>query len=249
MFTFKINAIIGHRGCDEGKFDNTIAAFLKAVELGAEMVEFDIRKTKDGVLMVHHDAEIFNYRIKAYDFDFLKRHAANQGLEIATLEEVLKALEGKIKLVAEIKERGFEERAINLLLQYFSPKEFVAMSFLDEVVLRIRKEFPTVTTGLLLGVGNHGELGDFSKIGLIRHRLTEIFPWKRVAACKAQFIAPNWQLLAFGMLGKAHKIGLPVFTWTVDDERRLVYLMKKKMLSGVITDKPGFALKVRKTVS
>jgi len=53
-----MTAIFGHRGCTEGFVENTIEAFVEARRQGADGVEFDVRRSADGALVIHHDAEV-----------------------------------------------------------------------------------------------------------------------------------------------------------------------------------------------
>lgn len=53
-----MTAVFGHRGCTEGPRENTLEAFVEAHRLGADGVEFDVRRSADGALVVHHDASI-----------------------------------------------------------------------------------------------------------------------------------------------------------------------------------------------
>lgn len=257
MFKFEKNLIIGHRGCDSAKFENTIEAFLKAIELGAEMIEFDIRKTRDGVLIIHHDAEVSGMRIRGNLWGDVKKTAARKGLNIPTLEEALKTLEGKVKLDIELKEKGYEKEVLNLVLKYFTPAEFIVKSFFDESVLAIKKGFPGVTAGLLLGLSraaevegeNSGQRKKRAKIfrrsfGYLYKRFSEFFPWARVQACQADFIAPNWRLLIFGLAKSAAKKKVPVLVWTVDDEKKTTFLLKSMLFDGIITNKPEMVKKL-----
>src|SRR5947209_1524179 len=57
--------IICHRGASEHAHENTLEAFRASFELGADGNEFDIRKTKDGVLVVFHD-DMLDRRLEAY---------------------------------------------------------------------------------------------------------------------------------------------------------------------------------------
>ena len=50
--------LAGHRGASAQAEENTLAAFGRAIELGVPMVEFDVRRTRDGVLVIHHDPKI-----------------------------------------------------------------------------------------------------------------------------------------------------------------------------------------------
>jgi len=47
--------IIAHRGASALAVENTIESFRKAIDLGADMIEFDVRRTKDKVFVVYHD--------------------------------------------------------------------------------------------------------------------------------------------------------------------------------------------------
>ena len=251
MFKFGINNIVGHRGCDEFKYSNTIESFLKGIELGADMIEFDVRRTGDGVLIIHHNEDVFGNNIKDYEYKFFKSHALEKGLQIPTVEETLDKLQGKTKLVVELKEKGYEEEIVSKIREYFNDDEFVVISFYGEIIGRIKEEYPDVTTGLLLGF-EYSELKAMNPrinhIDLLTERYRELFPWKSVKNCKADFIAPHYDLLHLGLLKSAFKKNIPVFVWTVNNERLIKKLIKGRLTSGIISDKPGL-VKVQKDVT
>jgi glycerophosphoryl diester phosphodiesterase len=105
MFEFSINTVVGHRGCDELEYNNTVEAFLKGIELGADMIEFDVRRTKDRVLIINHDEDLYGNIIRDKEYEFLKISALKKGLQIPTLNEALTALKGKAKPYKKHKER------------------------------------------------------------------------------------------------------------------------------------------------
>lgn len=242
MFKFSINSNIGHRGCDELKYGNTMKAFLKGIELGADMIEFDVRKTKDGVLIVYHDEDVFGKNINENNYEFLKLFALKKDLQIPTLKETIVTLKGKTYLVVEIKEEGYEKDIVKEIIECFSVHDFVVISFIDKVIKKIKVNFPEVTAGLLLG----DEYSEMKKgnpkinyLSLLFERYTELFPWKRVRNCKADFIAPYYELLHHGLLKSANKRNIPVFVWTVNKQSRIKKLIKGKLVNGIISDKPG----------
>ncbi len=243
---FKTNTIVGHRGCQLVNQNNTIEAFEKALEAGAEMVEMDIRRTRDGVLVVIHDKEIGGARIRGTLYEDLAVLANQEGRVLPTLEEVLKRLEGKLLLDIELKEAGYEEEVLGLILKYFSPGEFVISSFMDAVLLKVKRRFPTVKTGLILGVGPHNE--DFKARGLWRivQKISEYLPWRRAEACGADFLAVSFKLLSLGMLNSAHKRGLPLLVWNINDPEMLRKLMLTHKVAMIGTDRPDIAVKIRK---
>jgi len=242
LFEFSINSIIGHRGCDEIKYSNTIEAFFKGIELGADMVEFDVRRTKDGFLIVYHDEDVFGKNINENNYEFLKLFALKKDLQIPTLRETLVTLKGKTYPVVEIKEEGYEKDIVKEIKEYFSEQDFAVISFVDTVIKKIKINFPEVTAGLLLG----DEYIDMKKwnprinyLSLLFERYSELFPWKRVRKCKADFIAPYYVLLHLGLIKSAYKRNIPVFVWTVNKQSRIKNLIKSKLVNGIISDKPG----------
>ena len=249
MFKFSINSIIGHRGCDELKYSNTIEAFLKGIELGADMIEFDVRRTKDGVLMVYHDEDVFGKNINENNYEFLKLFALKKDLQIPTLKETLIALKGKTQPVVEIKEEGYEKEVVKEIKEYFGIHDFVVISFVDTVIKKIKIDFPEVTAGLLLG----DEYADMKKwnpkinyLSILFERYTELFPWKRVRKCKVDFIAPYYELLHLGLLKSAYIRNIPVFVWTVNKQSWIKKLIRNKMVNGIISDKPGWVHELKK---
>ncbi|MGL5831289.1 MAG: glycerophosphodiester phosphodiesterase [Candidatus Altimarinota bacterium] len=240
---FKTNTIIGHRGCDSAGQENTVAAFLKAVELGAEWVEMDIRKTRDGVLIVWHDIDVAGLRVRGTLLEELKEMTESEEMILETLEEVLKALEGKVKLDIELKESGYESEVVDLVLKYFTPMEFLVKSFLDESVMVVKSGYPAVKAGLLLGQRRRG---DESLKTYLKRRWSEFFPWKRAEKCAADFLGVHWGLCKFGLHKKAARKGYAVQVWTLNSAKRIKEFMLSYAVSGIVTDKPELALKIRK---
>ena len=107
--------IIAHRGAPSDAKENTIESFEKALVSGADMIEFDVRRTKDNVLIAFHDESIQGHSTKDLTFEAMSQMAKHQGFEIPTVEEVLKRATGKIRLDAELKEEGSEEETLALV--------------------------------------------------------------------------------------------------------------------------------------
>ena len=64
--------IVAHRGASWlVKVENTLDSFEKAIEVGSDMVEFDVRKTSDDILVVYHDKHLADYPIKLTAYDEL----------------------------------------------------------------------------------------------------------------------------------------------------------------------------------
>ncbi len=107
---------IGHRGAKAYAPENTLASFKKALEIGVDAVELDVRKTKDTQLVVIHDADVkrtTNGEGLVNDFTLkeIKSFDAGGGEKIPTFEEALDFLDKKVKVFVELKEVGVEEQA------------------------------------------------------------------------------------------------------------------------------------------
>lgn len=122
--------VVAHRGATAFARENTLAAFEAAIELGADMVELDVRRAGDGALVVSHDP--------------LPRVLPPF---VPTLEQVIDLCAGRIAIDVELKEPGVEDEALRVV----SSAEVVVTSFLDEVVARVKRLRPDVRTGLLVG--------------------------------------------------------------------------------------------------
>lgn len=229
--------IIAHRGASQGDDQNTLTAFRRAVDMGADMIEFDIRRTRDNEFVIHHDAAIAGHVIaqmtisEIHDLD-------HNGHEIPTLAQVLDTIPSSIGLDIELKESGYERDVVQQVLLSRRPQEFVITSFDDQAVCAVRASFPDVRTGLLLGARRVS----FGK------RLQELFPAHRSRACWASCVAPNVRLLHLGYLWRMARAGIPVCVWTVNDEATLTRLIADPRVFAIVTDEVELALRLRDSV-
>jgi len=229
--------IIAHRGASSLARENTIESFQRAIEIGVDMIEFDVRRTKDQVLIVHHDELMEGKSVKELTYDEISKMATGQGFSIPTFEEVLKYTSGKIKMDVEIKEEGYEKEVVELLSRYFGKDQFVITSFHDACIKRIKNNHPDIKAGLILGISKPEHP--------IRTRISEFFPAKRCREAKADFLVPHWRLLGFGFLGRVKRENTPVFVWTVNDEKMIWKLLHDERIDAIITDRPDLAIALR----
>jgi glycerophosphoryl diester phosphodiesterase len=230
--------IIAHRGASNYARENTIESFEKATALGANMIEFDVRRTKDNVLIAFHDEKIQGHSTKDLTYEAISQMARYQGFDIPTVEGVLKWSRGKIKLDVELKEEGYEKEIVELLSRYFEEDQFVITSFNDASLRVIKERYPDVKTGLILG----GGIPSYH----ILTRLQESFPKKRCKQAKADFLVAHLKLLRLGFLERNRRSHLPVFVWTVNDEETVWKLLHDRRVYAIITDKPDLAVSLRK---
>jgi glycerophosphoryl diester phosphodiesterase len=230
--------IIAHRGASAFAKENTIESFEKAIDLMVDMIEFDVRRTKDQALIVHHDKLIKGKPVKELTYDEISRMTIGQEFSVPTFEEVLKCTSGKIKLDVEIKEEGYEQEVVELLSRYFRKDQFVITSFYDPCIKRIKDNHPDIKAGLILGVSKPKHP--------TRTRISEFFPVRRCREAKADFLVPHWRLLWFGFLDRAKRENRPVFVWTVNDQKKIWDMLHDERIDAIITDRPDLALSLRK---
>jgi glycerophosphoryl diester phosphodiesterase len=228
--------IIAHRGAPGYAKENTIESFEKAIALGADMIEFDVRRTSDNVFIVHHDESIQNKPIKALPYEKIRKMVRKEGFSIPTVEEVLKCTKGKVKLDVELKEEGYEIEIVELLLKYFRKDEFVITSFNAPPLKIIKDNYPNIKVGLLLGKFRAPLLT----------RISEFFSLKRYKKARADFLVAHWRLLKVGFLERAQRSHKPVIVWTVNDEKMMRRLFQDRRVYAMITDRPDLAVLFRK---
>ena len=133
--------LLGHRGAPRAWPENTLAGLRAAFDLGAEGVEFDVRLTRDGVPVLHHDATLahppgLSERIADLTWPQLAARTAGSPTPIAGLAEVLPHLIPHGWLDVEIKELGAEQAALDLLTAYPDLSRVVLSSFGPAVLIR-----------------------------------------------------------------------------------------------------------------
>ena len=223
--------IIAHRGASKLAHENTLEAFGKAIELGADMIELDVRKTRDGVLAVIHDPKIGNAQVGRHDYGELENLAREAGFHLPTLEEVLVLVQGKIRLDMELKETGYEAEAVRTVGRYLPPQDFLVTSFHRSSMGEIKSANRYVSTGLLLDRGFIKAAGDALLVhaGLLRF---------------CDFVLPHADRLQ-SVLNNDKFIGKEIYVWTADEESLIEKLLKEPRVAGVITNVPDVALRLR----
>lgn len=234
----KKQIIEAHRGASGYCYQNTIESFDKALELKADAIELDIRRTKDKKIIVVHDPTYMNIHINDWNYqELIKNTKEKQNFEIPLLVDVLKRYKGKILLDIEIKEEGYEEDIISEILNVLNIEEFQIRSFSESVINKVKRLNKDIFTILLIG-NEHVRFG-------ILGRILEIFPKAKIKRSNCNAVSPNYRLLIFGYIKRMHRIGKPVYAWTVNDDKIIKKLLKKN-IDGIVTDYPDKALRYTK---
>lgn len=221
--------IIAHRGgaVDQSKVENTLEAFQTAIHKKVKMVEFDVRRTLDKQLIVFHNNHIEKIRLNTLTYQQICNISGKDGYHVPLLKDVLEICSDKIMLDIELKESGYENQVLSLLEQYFCPEHYIITSFLDSVIMEIKRINPAIRAGLLIGK-EHASL---------KQRLSEVFPFRRLRRTGADFIVPNYRLVTPWLLHSCKKMQYNIYVWTVNGDSLYSKLIHKKV-AGIITDFP-----------
>jgi glycerophosphoryl diester phosphodiesterase len=227
--------VAAHRGvaAGAGAAENTIAAFTNAIDVGADMIEFDVRRTRDGELIAFHDAVVGGAPVNGLTCDEIEAAA---GVRPPLLAEVLRACAGRIRLDVELKEDGYVRDVMAVLRAGFDPAQVIVTSFLPSVVAQAKNAFPEVKTGLLVGDG--GPLTDLPA------RLRELYPVGLAKRAGADYLAPHYRLAALGVLRRAAAAGLPCLLWTVNSPGLIRKYAADPRVAAIITDVAGQAVSI-----
>ena len=119
--------IISHRGrTSKNSKDNSLQAVSDAIDLGVDMIEVDVRRTKDSQIICFHDFAIGNIPIANLHYSEI----VEVNSQIPTLEQVLWLAKDKIEIDVELKESGYESDVITMVIDYFDYDSFTMKSLI-----------------------------------------------------------------------------------------------------------------------
>ena len=235
--------VIAHRGASRDAPANTPAAFEAAIAVGADAVELDVRRTADGVLVVHHNASRRGVPLTVLTYSALVRLSR---YEPPRLDTVLDLCAGRIALDIEVKEPGYEAEVIEAASRRFPREQLLYTSFEGPVISTIRRLDPSARCGLLLGPGRLRS----------RTQRYEGLPFDLAERYGADLLAVHQWLAPLhrrsrrgsgaGLLAKAQARGFPMMVWTVDGPQRLRAYLADGRVAGIITDLPRLAVETRR---
>ncbi|GGT90772.1 glycerophosphodiester phosphodiesterase [Streptomyces violascens] len=212
---------IGHRGVMGVEPENTLRSFVHAERAGMDAIELDLHLSKDGALVVMHDAEVDRTTdgrgpIGEMTLAELRELDAGQGERIPVFEEVLDAV--KTPVQAEIKDVAAARALAEVIQRRDLVSRVEVLSFHDEALAEIASLVPGVRTGLV---------DDSWGPDLI----------DRARAVGAKTLVLSIHRLTLETVEQAHAAGLKVIGWTVNTQDHL-RLVRALQLDGATTDYP-----------
>ena len=214
----------------------TIEAFAQATATGAEYVEFDIRRTADGELAAYHDAHTRQGDpLAAISYSRLRELA---GYPVPRVADVMATIAGKATGHLDLKDTGGEEKVVEMALDILGPGNFVVTTLEDPSVAAIKTRFPAA-----LSMGR--DLNEVPRARRAATRLSELFPMRRLRACRADWVAVHRRLAAAGVLARCHRAGIKTMIWTVDEDAEIRRWLADPRVTVLITNRPGDAVAMR----
>jgi len=231
-------SIVGHRGlCIEP--ENTLKAFKKAIEMKVDMIELDVRLTRDKVPIVMHDDDVdrtTNGRGKVCEMSLkeIKKLDAGDGEQVPTLQEVIDLAKGKTKMLVELKSYGAIKPVAKIIKSNQIEDSVVVASFGHIISKAFKKMLPEVKTGIQV-------------VSL------PIDPLKMVYDANADYLISFYETLLAGSLfykkiiKQANKKSINVLAAEVDCKSTVssadIKQLTKLGVNGFILNNPGIAIK------
>lgn len=245
--------VVAHGGFKHLFPENTLIAFDGAVQLGADMLEMDVRLTGDGVLVTHHDATLrrtsdgegrvidftleelrsFNFGAKFAGLDRTYPYRENH-VVITTLEEVLIRYGGTMRMMIEIKGEGDEglrcAAALAALLRKHGLEERVIVSAFDDKVVRCFRRESQGRVQTAMGRRHIRRFVMLNKVGLG-------FLWRgRDQSMQIPIRYGKIGLDKPRLVRTARRKGISVYYWTINDSKQMERLAALGA-DGVMTDR------------
>ncbi len=147
--------IVGHRGAPLQAPENTLLSFKRAIDIGVDWIEFDLRRSKDGVLVVIHDYKVDRTtngtgRVRDMTFEGLQGLDAGDGQRIPSLSEVIALAKGRAGMDIEIKAPGIEEDVVDAIRRSNIKSRCMVSSFILESIRLVKDKDPRITTAAIM---------------------------------------------------------------------------------------------------
>jgi len=251
--------VIAHQGGDGVWPGDTMYAFEKAVEIGADVLEMDAHITKDGHIVLMHDEKVDRTTngtglIEDLTLDELKQLDAayqwsndggqtfpyrGQGIQVPSLAELFEKFP-QMRYVIEIKltENPIDNPFCELIRQYNMQDKVLVASFHDEAMAQFRETCPEVATS-----ASRGEVTKFVLLGKVFLNGLIAPGYESIQPPFDPKDSMNIPIMTKRFIREAHAKNIAVEPWTVDDTD----LMRQYMewgVDGIITDRPDLMVEI-----
>lgn len=238
---------VGHGGASGHAPANSLRSINLALELGVEMVEFDLRTCQDDLVLVHDDSLAhygFPGRLVSQS-TLAELHALSTepDLRIARFEEALELLKGRALANIDLKADGYEEATVERVRELGMNGEVMYSSLIPSSLARLRQLEPGAFTALSFPE----DRGNASTRAYLKPVVGLALAWMRLTLpgrilqmmshAKANSAMLYHRVISPRIVETVQSAGGRLFAWTVDDAPRIQEL-KKMGVNGVTTNYP-----------
>jgi len=240
---------VGHRGASALAPENTLQAFELAVELGCDMLEFDVLDLADGTLVLAHSNDLREVshgaargRVRSRDLEGLRRVAP----DLPTLDEALAFCADRlpgIGLQLDLKRLGTEAATVEAVRRHGVLDRSWISTFEARSLRRLAELEPELPRSYTLprdrfGISKRGPLAPVVRaaLGSIGASLPRRLP-VLLARARAGAATLHYSIASRAAIASAHEVDAAVYVWTVDDPR-LAERLVRDGVDGIITNDP-----------
>jgi glycerophosphoryl diester phosphodiesterase len=221
--------VVGHRGCALLEPENTLRGFRRALALGCDYLETDVRLTRDGQLVLMHDETVdrtTNGSGRVADLTFAEIRAldAGQREQVPTLAEALVVVRGQAQLLCELKGEGTADEAVRVVREAGTEREVVFTTFDLSRIRRVKEIDPNLRTGAIFT----SPPPDFAR---------------QARAVGAEGVGVNYRHQSTGIIAAAHEEGLLIRAWNPDTEGDIQAMIDLRP-DGISSNRPDLVLKL-----
>ena len=232
-------AISAHRGGSDYARGGTYEAYRGALAAGAEYVEFDVRRTSDGALVVFHRARAgWGRAVAAMSY---ARLCGLAGYQVPRMAEVMRLLAGRAVGHLDVKEPGRAAVIVARALEVLGPDGVIVTTGSGVVAASLKQRFPAVAVGLTVG----GDLAETAGFMVRRARTPGLSRLHRVLSAAADWAVVHHRQARTGVLEECRARGIKTMVWTVNTDRALAHWLASPDVDVVVTDRPARAIALR----
>ncbi|HLD27941.1 MAG TPA: glycerophosphodiester phosphodiesterase [Patescibacteria group bacterium] len=235
---------IGHRGARGYEPENTLRSFNKAIALGADMVECDVKLTADNQLVIFHDKNTERLTdcpglVNELTLAELKELKLEGGEKILTLKETLAALYGRVKVNLELKDvQAFDYLIAEISRLDFSRQDILVSSNYCRLLRRLKQQLPQVKAAWLFRA-NDGWLKELVWVVMMMaiYPFTVGYILRKMKCHEVEAVNIHHLLVSKRLIDKIHQYNKMVIAWTVDNPAKIKKL-KQWGIDGIISNYP-----------
>lgn len=229
--------IIAHRGGDAVAPENTMAAFEQGIADGADWLELDVQEDAEGTVVIAHDRDTMRvgatnleiYRATAADLaeiDIGSHFAARfADQRVPTLKEVLELAKGRVGVCIELKYYGHDTNLEQKVVELVEATGMVDSTKIISLEYDGLRKMAALRPDWNYGLLNSVAIGDLTKL-------------------EVDFLALTAGATPSSMIRHAHKKGMEVYVWTIDDPVQMSVMMSRGA-DGIITNQVAMARRIK----